>query len=128
MMRKIRQLSFAVISTGIRLLEVLSKPLMMKKPNVGVWILIGCVLIGLSLSCADASGKPATAAAASTQLAGHNFVRWEKSIAALEAKDAADAPPKHAVLFTGASSIVRWKTLAQDFPKYPVINHAFGGS
>ena len=54
--------------------------------------------------------------------------KWEKEIAAFEAADRTNAPPKKAVLFLGSSSIRLWKTLAQDFPKQKVINRGFGGS
>src|SRR5687767_41109 len=40
--------------------------------------------------------------------------RWEKDIAAFEAQDRTNPPPKNAVLFIGSSSIRLWKTLAQD--------------
>jgi lysophospholipase L1-like esterase len=54
--------------------------------------------------------------------------KWEKEIAAFEAREATNPPPKDAVLFVGSSSIRLWKTLAQDFPELKVINHGFGGS
>lgn len=54
--------------------------------------------------------------------------RWEKEIAAFEAADAKNPPPKGAVLFIGSSSIKLWKTLAKDFPEHKVINRGFGGS
>lgn len=57
--------------------------------------------------------------------AGHRF---EKEIAAYEAADKVSAPPQGAVVFTGASGIRLWKTLAQDFPGLTVINRGFGGS
>jgi lysophospholipase L1-like esterase len=60
--------------------------------------------------------------------APHDFAKWEKEIAAYEAADRTNAPPKHGILFTGASTIRRWTTLAQDFPKQPVINRGVGGS
>jgi acetyl esterase/lipase/lysophospholipase L1-like esterase len=58
----------------------------------------------------------------------HNFAGWEKEISAFEAADKTNPPPKNAVLFLGSSTIRLWKTLAQDFPKTPVINRGFGGS
>ncbi len=58
----------------------------------------------------------------------HNFAVYEKEIAAYEQADLASPPPKGALLFTGASTIRRWTTLAQDFPQYHVINRGFGGS
>ncbi len=60
--------------------------------------------------------------------AGHDFGKWEKAIAAYEQMDRTNPPPKGAVLFIGASTIARWKTLAQDFPAQRVINRGFGGS
>jgi lysophospholipase L1-like esterase len=54
--------------------------------------------------------------------------RWEKDIAAFEAQDKANPPPKGALLFIGSSTIVRWKTLAQDYPEHKTINRGFGGS
>jgi hypothetical protein len=47
----------------------------------------------------------------------HDFARWEKTIAAFEQADRANPPPQGAVLLVGSSTIVRWKTLAQDFPE-----------
>lgn len=53
---------------------------------------------------------------------------FEKEIQAFEASDKTNPPPKNAILFVGSSSIRMWKTLAQDFPEYRVINRGFGGS
>jgi lysophospholipase L1-like esterase len=58
----------------------------------------------------------------------HDFSQWEKSIAAFEASDRTAPPPKNGILFVGSSTIVRWKTLPQDFPGLPVINRGFGGN
>lgn len=54
--------------------------------------------------------------------------KWEKDIRAFEEADRESPPPKGAILFIGASSTRRWKTLAEDFPEYKVINRGFGGS
>jgi len=54
--------------------------------------------------------------------------KFEKDIAAFEAADKTSPPPQGAILFTGASGIKRWTTLAQDFPDLKVINRGFGGS
>src|SRR5687767_11221929 len=54
--------------------------------------------------------------------------RWDKEIAAFEAQDKTNPPPKGAILFIGSSSIRLWKTLAEDFPEHEVINRGFGGS
>lgn len=58
----------------------------------------------------------------------HNFARWENDIAAYEQADRTNPPSKGALLFIGSSTIVRWKTLARDFPEQRVINRGFGGS
>ncbi len=54
--------------------------------------------------------------------------KWQFDIAAFEAADAKEAPPKGGVVFVGSSSIRLWKTLARDFPEYQVLNRGFGGS
>ena len=54
--------------------------------------------------------------------------RFEKDIQAYEAADKATPPPQGAILFTGASGIRRWTTLAEDFPGLAAINRGFGGS
>ena len=66
--------------------------------------------------------------AATTALAQNKTNSFEKEILAFEARDKTKPPPKGAVLFIGSSSIRLWKTLAQDFPGYHVINRGFGGS
>ena len=58
----------------------------------------------------------------------HNFARWEKAIRAFEQRDAKHPPAPGAIVFTGSSTIARWKTLARDFPDQPVLNRGFGGS
>lgn len=60
--------------------------------------------------------------------AEHNFARWEKDIAAFEKADKTNPPPKGATLFVGSSTIVRWKTLAEDYPDHKIINRGFGGN
>ena len=55
-------------------------------------------------------------------------IRWQKEILAFAKQDAETAPPANPIVFTGSSSIRMWKTLADDFPGLPVINHGFGGS
>jgi len=54
--------------------------------------------------------------------------RFEKEIAAFEAADRAKPPQPGGIVFTGASGISMWKTLAEDFAGLPVINRGFGGS
>jgi len=57
-----------------------------------------------------------------------SVIRWQKDIRAFAKKDVEKAPPEHPIVFTGSSSIVKWKTLAEDFPGLPVMNRGFGGS
>jgi lysophospholipase L1-like esterase len=66
-----------------------------------------------------------TFAQASTQ---QGPARWEKDIAAFEARDKTNPPPQNALLFIGSSTILLWKTLAEDLPHHQVINRGFGGS
>jgi lysophospholipase L1-like esterase len=56
------------------------------------------------------------------------FVKWEKDIAAFEARDKTNPPPQKAILFAGSSSMRLWKTLPEDLPGYTIINRGFGGS
>lgn len=53
--------------------------------------------------------------------------KWEKEIAAFEAKDKTNAPPKHAIEFIGSSTIRLWN-VKRDFPGKQVFNRGFGGS
>jgi lysophospholipase L1-like esterase len=71
------------------------------------------------------SGAESQAVSASS---GHDFVRWEKEIAAYEAADRTNPSPRGGVLFIGSSTIRFWKSLAEDFPEHTVINRGFGGS
>ena len=86
--------------------------------------------IPLLLVAALALGVARTlsAEAATQPAAPHNFAKWEKEIAAYEKADLANPPPKGGLVFTGASTIRRWTSLAQDFPGQSVINRGFGGS
>jgi lysophospholipase L1-like esterase len=72
--------------------------------------------------------EPQGAQADRPEAAPHNFVQWEKEIEAFEAADRSAPPPKGGTLFVGSSMIRMWKTLAQDFADYKVINRGFGGS
>lgn len=58
----------------------------------------------------------------------HDYKKWEKNIAAFEAADKESPPAKGSLLFVGSSTIVRWKTLAEDFAGVPVLNRGFGGN
>jgi lysophospholipase L1-like esterase len=55
--------------------------------------------------------------------------RWESAIATFEDADKVAPPPQNAIVFIGASSIVRWK-LPESFPELGprAINRGFGGS
>ncbi|MBL9133663.1 MAG: hypothetical protein JNG86_20805 [Verrucomicrobiaceae bacterium] len=55
-------------------------------------------------------------------------IKWQKEIAAIEKRYAENPAPKSPIIFIGSSSIRMWKTLAEDFPGKPVLNHGFGGS
>lgn len=54
--------------------------------------------------------------------------QWKTEIDRFAAADAAHPPASQGVLFIGSSSILKWTSLAQDFPDVPVINRGFGGS
>jgi hypothetical protein len=86
----------------------------------------GCLCVILAAGC-SAEDKPHAPTYATTQRATvpHDYAKWEKEIAALQAKP---APPKGGFEFTGSSNIVRWKSLNADFPGQPVFNRGFGGS
>ena len=53
--------------------------------------------------------------------------RWEATIRKFEEQDRVNPPPRGEIVFTGASSIVRWN-LPESFPDLKVINRGFGGS
>lgn len=54
--------------------------------------------------------------------------RWAKAIDELTQNDATQPPEPGGVVFVGSSSIVGWKSLAEDFPGENVIRRGFGGS
>ncbi|NDD64721.1 MAG: hypothetical protein EBZ36_12235 [Acidobacteria bacterium] len=49
-------------------------------------------------------------------------------MATYEKADQTDRPAPGGIVFVGSSTILLWKTLAEDFAGYPVINRGFGGS
>lgn len=53
---------------------------------------------------------------------------WDANIAAFEAADHRQPPPRDAIFFIGSSSIRLWTSLANDFPALAVVNRGFGGS
>lgn len=85
-----------------------------------------CFLVLLSASLLSTSLLPGVLFAAEEIPAASQ--KWVKDMDAFAAQDATNPPPKNAVLFIGSSSIRKWKTLAEDFPDYKVINRGFGGS
>jgi len=54
--------------------------------------------------------------------------KYEKAVAAYEAKDAASPPADGGVACIGSSTFTRWQTVAADLAPLPVYNRAFGGS
>src|SRR5687768_6246820 len=84
--------------------------------------------LACALLFAACSAVQAQSAAVAPPQAAQDFARWEKDVAAFEAADRTSPPPKNALLFVGSSTIVRWKTLEQDFPGQPIINRGFGGN
>ena len=62
-------------------------------------------------------------------VAQSNQDRWEPAIKKFEEADKLSPPPQNAIVFIGASSIVRWN-LKESFPELgaQAINRGFGGS
>jgi lysophospholipase L1-like esterase len=54
--------------------------------------------------------------------------RWEPNVRKFEEADRQNRPADGSIVFIGASSIVRWATLAEDFAGLPVLNRGYGGS
>jgi lysophospholipase L1-like esterase len=96
------------------------------------WLSVGSGQCGLQTLAAGLSLAGflivAPARVATCAETAHNFEKWEKEISAYERMDVTNPPPKDALVFIGSSTILRWRTLAQDFPKHQVINRGFGGS
>lgn len=55
-------------------------------------------------------------------------VPFWRDVQAFKKQDSINAPVKNPILFIGSSSFTNWKQLQTDFPDYPIINRAFGGS
>lgn len=87
---------------------------------------LALLLSALTACAAAPAPKPAPAPAPPAQAAAPG--PFEKDIVAFERADRAKAPPKGVLMFTGSSTIGRWKTLADDFAGLPVVNRGFGGS
>lgn len=54
--------------------------------------------------------------------------RFDREVAGFATADRSAMPSSGGIVFTGASGIRRWSTLAEDFAGLPVINRAIGGS
>jgi len=67
-------------------------------------------------------------AVAGATLASAAPEKWTAAIDKFVKADAAHPPPANGVVFVGSSSIVKWTSLAQDFPGVQVIQRGFGGS
>jgi lysophospholipase L1-like esterase len=88
-------------------------------------LLVAAVLLAPS---ARSQTTVATPARPKPKPTSHDYAKWEKAVAAFEEADKKNPPPKRAVIFVGSSTIVRWKTLATDFPEVTVLNRGFGGN
>ena len=82
------------------------------------------LLLGLFGSIPKAPGQEAQRAYAEAR----DYSQWEKEVADYEAADSKNPPPKGGILFIGSSTIRLWKTLAEDYPGFKVINRGFGGT
>ncbi len=54
--------------------------------------------------------------------------KWEKEIAAIEAREGLKEPKSGTIVFAGSSSIRMWRTLLRDMAPLKVMNRGFGGS
>jgi len=79
----------------------------------------------LASACGLAADAPASASA--PPKADPDATRFTAEIAAFEAWDRKNSPPKNAILFVGSSSIRMWQT-AECFPDLAVIYRGFGGA
>ncbi len=95
------------------------------RPDVVSWRLSGALALITLLALLTGTGCKT---APPNSLATHNSIKWEKEIAAFEASDKTNPPPKGCIVFVGSSSIKRWTSLVADFPGLPVVNRGFGGS
>lgn len=84
-------------------------------------LIIACGLARLPRTCPAAEQPPATKKPA------EGPARFENEIAAFEAYDHKNAPPRDPILFVGSSTIRIWQS-ADAFPGLPILNRGFGGS
>jgi lysophospholipase L1-like esterase len=89
-------------------------------------LVAACGLAAVAAETA-APSAPSTAAKPKAAKRAAKLGRFTAEIAAFEAWDRKNSPPKNAVLFVGSSSIRLWQT-AEAFPELAVINRGFGGS
>src|SRR5579859_3047551 len=82
------------------------------------------ILVSLVCFCCS----PGVAQLPANSVAQQDSRKWEKDIAAFEASDRTNPPPKDCIVFVGSSSIRFWSSLKEDFPGLPVVNRGFGGS
>jgi lysophospholipase L1-like esterase len=97
-------------------------------PLICVFALSLVVVCSLDAAPVARTDGAESQAAGSSAFQPHDFTKWEKEVAAYEASDRLNPPPKGGALFVGSSTIRIWKTLAQDFPDHKVINRGIGGS
>lgn len=93
----------------------------------GCWILCtGLLLAQGNIAPTKSKETPKEAAKPETK-AAPTADKWEAAIAKIEDNLAKQKPATDRWVFTGSSSITKWK-LDKSFPKYNALNHGFGGS
>src|SRR5258705_2797792 len=95
-----------------------------RRIRVGVtWLFVLGVLALLLVPASRVASRVAAQAAVA------QADRWEPAIRKFEEADTVTPPPQNAIVFIGASSIVRWN-LRESFPELgpQAINRGFGGS
>jgi lysophospholipase L1-like esterase len=89
-------------------------------------LLLTALLVTLLIASPDLRGQAVEVKKKVAPVAGP--AKWENDIAAYEAMDREQPPEKGGIVFVGSSSIRRWSTLAEDFPRHRILNRGFGGS
>ena len=56
------------------------------------------------------------------------FARFQNEIDNFIQQDKENSFPINGIMMTGSSSIRMWKSMKEDFPKFPVLNRGFGGA